>query len=228
MSLQAIPTIAAVILLNFVLLQSLPGDAADVLAGESGSATAESMALLRKHLGVDVPVGQQFLNYLGHHGALEPRLLTAVWNFGGGSDHDSAAGHAVPDAQRLRTCAGDRRFPGICHGLLGAALAGPDSVGTRSSVLYSTPAFWMGLMGIVAFSVHLGWLPSGGEMTLGADLSGWPASVGPGAICDSSPHRTVGARFRRNLRAAHARGNVEVRRQDFVRTAEAKGLHHYE
>ncbi len=64
--LQAIPTIMGVILLNFVLLQSLPGDAADVLAGESGSATAESMALLRKHLGVDIHVGQQFLNYLYH------------------------------------------------------------------------------------------------------------------------------------------------------------------
>ena len=47
---QAVPTVVGVILLNFVLMQWIPGDAADVVAAESGSATAESMAQLRSHV----------------------------------------------------------------------------------------------------------------------------------------------------------------------------------
>jgi len=63
--LQALPTVLGVVILNFLLLQLVPGDAADVIAAESGSATAESMAQLRSHFGLDVPVLQQLANYLG-------------------------------------------------------------------------------------------------------------------------------------------------------------------
>src|SRR5476649_3045698 len=63
---QAIPTVIAVVVLNFALLQLVPGDAADVLAGESGSATAETMAMMRSHFGLDLPLWHQLLNYLNH------------------------------------------------------------------------------------------------------------------------------------------------------------------
>jgi peptide/nickel transport system permease protein len=221
-SLQAIPTIAAVILLNFVLLQSLPGDAADVLAGESGSATAESMALLRKHLGVDVPVGQQFLNYLGNLAHLSlgysPRYGTSVVDL---------IMTRLPGTLFLM-------LSGLALALaigvsLGFAMAfwaqrWPDRIlSALVLVLYSTPAFWMGLMGIVLFSVHLGWLPSGGEMTLGADLAGWSHlwdRVQYVILPASTLALAFAAIYARLTRAAM----LEVRRQDFVRTAEAKGL----
>ncbi len=51
--LQAIPTVLGIVILNFFLLQLAPGDAADVLAGEAGSATEESMAALRARFGLD-------------------------------------------------------------------------------------------------------------------------------------------------------------------------------
>ena len=54
--LQAVPTVIGVVLLSFFLLQAVPGDAADVIAAESGSATEASMAALRSHFGLDQPV----------------------------------------------------------------------------------------------------------------------------------------------------------------------------
>jgi peptide/nickel transport system permease protein len=85
------------------------------------------------------------------------------------------------------------------------------------------PAFWIGLMLIVVFSVRLGWLPSGGSGTIGADLDGWAA------VADRARHMVLPALslalfylaiYARLTRAAM----LEVRGQDFVRTARAKGL----
>ena len=49
---QALPTVLGVVALNFFLLQLVPGDAADVMAAEAGSATAEMMAQLRQRFGL--------------------------------------------------------------------------------------------------------------------------------------------------------------------------------
>src|SRR5437868_3716357 len=63
-ALQAIPTIIGIVIINFLLLQLAPGDAADVLAGESGSATIETLAALRSRFGLDQPVVVQLIAYL--------------------------------------------------------------------------------------------------------------------------------------------------------------------
>ena len=49
---QAIPTVIGIVILNFFLLQLAPGDAADVMAGEAGSATEETMQMLRQRFGL--------------------------------------------------------------------------------------------------------------------------------------------------------------------------------
>ena len=59
--LQAVPTVLVIVAMNFLLLQLAPGDAADVLAGEAGSATPEFMAQLRLKFGLDQPLGVQLL-----------------------------------------------------------------------------------------------------------------------------------------------------------------------
>ena len=61
---QAVPTVLVIVALNFMLLQLAPGDAADVLAGEAGSATPEFMAQLRQKFGLDQPVAVQLLLYM--------------------------------------------------------------------------------------------------------------------------------------------------------------------
>ena len=90
-------------------------------------------------------------------------------------------------------------------------------------LLYSTPGFWLGLMAIVLFAVKLGWLPTGGNITIGADLQGWDHVV------DVAQHLILPALamsgfliaiFSRLTRSAM----LEVSRQDHVRTAQAKGL----
>ena len=53
-----------IVALNFLLLQLAPGDAADVLAGEAGSATPEFMAQLRQNFGLDQPLAVQLLLYV--------------------------------------------------------------------------------------------------------------------------------------------------------------------
>lgn len=50
----------------------------------------------------------------------------------------------------------------------------PDRIlSVLALLLYSTPGFWLGLMAIVLFSVHLGWLPTGGSSSVGAGYTGW-------------------------------------------------------
>ncbi|NLZ41062.1 MAG: ABC transporter permease, partial [Comamonadaceae bacterium] len=53
-----------IVILNFCLLQMVPGDAADVMAAESGAATAETMAQLRARFGLDRSVPAQLFAYL--------------------------------------------------------------------------------------------------------------------------------------------------------------------
>jgi peptide/nickel transport system permease protein len=113
--------------------------------------------------------------------------------------------------------------------LLGAIMATqvgrwPDRVlSILALVLYSTPAFWLGLMSIVLFAVKLGWLPPGGHETIGAGHTGW-AHVRDVASYLLLPAVALAgfyvALFSRLTRAAM----LEVSHLDFVRTAVAKGL----
>lgn len=65
-AIQAVPTVLGIVILNFFLLQLAPGDAADVLAAEAGSATVETMAEMRSRFGLDLPIVHQLMNYLGN------------------------------------------------------------------------------------------------------------------------------------------------------------------
>ncbi len=62
--LAAIPTILAIVVLNFFLLKLAPGDAVDVMAGESGAATEETMRQMRERFGLNLPVLAQLKTYV--------------------------------------------------------------------------------------------------------------------------------------------------------------------
>ena len=221
--LQALPAVLGIVLLNFLLLQAVPGDAAQVLAAESGSATAEMMAQLRERFGLDVPILQQLLSYLGNLAKLSlgysPRFNLPVSEL-----------IASRLGNTLLLMGAALTFAFITGLLMGTAMgvwAGrwPDRLlSLIALVLYSTPGFWLALMAIVVFSVSLGWLPSGGTATIGADLRGldWVLDRARYLVL---PALTMAAFyvaiFARLTRAAF----LEVSRLDFVRTANAKGLH---
>jgi peptide/nickel transport system permease protein len=221
-ALQAAPTLAGIVVLNFLLLKLAPGDAADVLAAESGFATEETMSALRLRLGLDLSVLAQLWDYLT--GLLQ-------------GDLGQSARYGMPVAEVIW-----QRLPGtlllmsvslalaigvgVALGATMAVFAGklPDRILSMVSLLfYSVPAFWIGLMLILVFSVRLGWLPSGGSGTIGSGLTGWEA------LLDQARYMILPALslalfylaiYARLTRAAM----LEVRSQDFVRTARAKGL----
>lgn len=221
-ALQAIPTVIGIVILNFFLLKLAPGDAADVMAGEAGSATEETMAALRERFGLNLPLLDQLLTYLNNlaHFSLgfSPRygmpVSDLIWQ-------------RLPGTLTLMAMALIIAIIiGMALGSVMASFAGrlPDRLLSIFSLLfYSVPGFWIGLMLIVLFSVTLGWLPSGGAGTIGSPLKGWAAFVDKArymVLPATSLALFYVAIYARLTRAAM----LEVRNQDFVRTAYAKGL----
>lgn len=221
-ALQAIPTVIGIVIINFFLLKAAPGDAADAMAAEAGSATVETMATLRHRFGLDNPVLVQLLSYLNNLAHLSlgysPRYNMSVLDL---------IGQRLPGTLLLMVLAlAIAVVLGLVVGSVMAVFAGrlPDRVLSILSLLfYSTPGFWVGLMLIVVFSVNLGWLPSGGSETIGS------SATGLAALLDKARYMVLPATslalfyvsvYARLTRAAM----LEVKNQDFVRTARAKGL----
>ncbi|KKC37986.1 ABC transporter permease [Devosia epidermidihirudinis] len=223
--LQAIPTIFIIVTLGFFMLQLAPGDAADFMAAEAGSATAETMAQLRSAFGLDLPLLSQLGSY-----------YAGLANFSLG--HSLRYGMPVSELimQRLPgtiTLMAAAIVLAVSLGLLAGTVMGmrpgrwPDRILSVLSLLfYSVPAFWIGLMLIVFFSIRLGWLPTGGGYTLGAKLSGLDWFV------DRARHLALPALslalyyvaiYARLVRASV----IEAKSQDHVRTAIAKGMGRY-
>jgi peptide/nickel transport system permease protein len=220
---QALPTMLGIIVLCFLLLHLVPGDAADVLAAENGSATAETMNALRQRFGLDQTMLTQLGNYLVHLAHLDlgysARFVMPV---------SQLILERLPNTMLLMASAlGMALVTGIFAGWVMAIFAGrlPDRILQVVVLLfYSTPGFWIGLMAIVLFSVKLGWLPSNGSMTVGVPLSGLRLLADRASylvlpsLALSSFFIAVYARLTRATM-------LEILSQDFMRTAAAKGLH---
>jgi peptide/nickel transport system permease protein len=181
------------------------------------------MAALRERFGLDQPVVSQLMNFLGHLAHFDlgfsPRYNMPVLDM---------IMTRLPNTLLLMvTALSFALLLGILLGSVMAAWAGrwPDRVLSVVVLLfYSMPGFWVGLMAVVLFSVKLGWLPSDGSMTVGSDLGGWAL------LSDRAAHLVLPALalasffvavYARLTRAAM----LDVQRQDFMRTAQAKGLH---
>jgi peptide/nickel transport system permease protein len=222
-AIQALPTMLGIIVLCFLLLKLVPGDAADVLAAESGSATAETMNAMRQHFGLDQPMFQQLLNYVVHLGRFD---LGHSARFG--MPVSQLISERLPNTLLLMISGlGMALVLGISAGWIMAIFAGrwPDRILQVVVLLfYSTPGFWIGLMAIVLFSVKLGWLPSNGSETVGVPMAGLHLLLDRASylvlpsLALSSFFIAVYARLTRATM-------LEVQGQDFMRTAAAKGLH---
>ena len=220
--LRAVPTALGVVILSFFLTRLVPGDAADVLAGESGSATAEGLAAMRAHMGLDQPLLVQlgtYLDRLAH--------LSLGWSLRYNMPVSTLVMQRLPNTLMLMTAGLTIALTlGITMGFLMAFYRGrwPDRIlSGLSLLLYSAPGFWIGLMLIILFSVKLGWLPSGGAETIGSDATGF-AAIGDRLRYLVLPSFSLAlfyvAIYARLTRVAM----IEVSHQDHVRTALAKGL----
>lgn len=219
---RAIPTILGIVVLNFALLRFVPGDAADAIAGEAGSATRQSVAALREHLGLDLPFLDQLVAYLDN---------LAHVNLGMSARYNvpvtALIADRLPATLLLMLVAFVLALSiGTFLGVVMAAWARRPAdriVSAVAILLYSVPSFWIGLMLIVLFSVTLGWLPSGGIGPAGTHEAGIAALLSRLrylALPASSLALFYVGIYARLTRTAM----IEVASLDFVRTAAAKGL----
>jgi len=220
--LRAIPLLLAVAICNFILLKLAPGDAAEVLAGEAAASSLEYLTELRVRFGLDQPVYLQLWHYL-------VKLMTLDLGFS--FRHNQSVLSLILDrlpATLLLMLSGITLavVVGACLGVLAAQRVNRlrDNLISIFAILsFSIPVFWLGLMLIVVFSVHLGWFPSGGMQTVASGKQGFAH------ILDVLHHlvmpvTTLGlfyvALYTRVMRASM----LEVFNQDYVTTARAKGL----
>lgn len=219
--LLAVPVILGIVVLNFFLIHLAPGDAASVLAGETGAATPEYMAQLRHKFGLDQPLSLQFLHYL---------LNMAHFDLGYSFRNDSPVAALIfdrlwPTALLMVTAFIVALVVGVLLGLIAAT--GRNTwrdaiISLVSLVAYATPGFWLGLMMIVVFAIRLEWLPTSGFDTVGAYNEGWAE------IADVARHLIMPAvalaLFYLALYARLMRATVlEQTGMDYVTTARAKG-----
>lgn len=214
--------ILAIVALNFLLLHLAPGDAAQVLAGEAGSASPEYMAQLRERFGLDQPIWISLLVYMKN-------VLSLDLGF--------SFRHNMPVLDLILQRLGPTILlmgatlvlsvgAGMALGLLAAARVGgwlDTCISILALISYATPLFWIGLMLIVVFSIKLDWLPTSGMETVAAFHEGWAR------VADITHHLVLPAvtlsLFYMALYARLTRAAVlEQAGMDYVATARAKGL----
>lgn len=213
----AIPTLIGVAVVTFFLIRVVPGDPVVVkLRADGAAVTEETIQAERKRLGLDKPLSVQFVDYMT--GLLTLDLGRSLWT-----------GQPVADEIAVR-------FPvslqvAIMATLIALALAIP--LGIISAVYRDTwidylvrviavsglaiPSFWLGMLMILGLLAFANWLPKIGYVPIWVDpwtnLSAliWPAlSVG-------YRYAAVATRMMRSAL-------LEVLREDYIRTARAKGL----
>ena len=220
--LQAIPVVLGVVVLNFLLLQLAPGDAATVLAGEAGGAPAEYVQALRQRFGLDKPVPVQLALYVKNILALDlgysfrnqspvlPLILARL----------SATLLLMGTTLVLSLGIG------VLLGLMAAVWVRSwkdHLISVAAIIAYAMPLFWIGLMLILLFAIKLDWLPTSGMEDAAAFYEGWER------IVDIARHLILPAVtlslfymafYTRLMRATM----LEQRGLDYVTTARAKGL----
>ncbi len=201
-------------LITFAMIHLIPGDPATAIAGLS--ATPDQIAVLRGQLGLDQPLPLQLLHWYGAllHGDLGRSLLM-------GQPVAQVTFARLPVTAALSAYALVLTLMfGLATGVI-AALEHNKIADQLAMMLamagISMPNFWLGLLMILCFAVWLGWLPTGGYVALSDDPWGWFRTSTMPAISLALLQVGLLARITRSTM-------LEVLRQDYVRTATAKGL----
>ena len=212
----------AVVILSFFLIRLAPGDAATVMAGQSGYADEAFMKSLRAEYGLDKPLPVQLARYLGAvaRGDLgtsyvrrQPVLDVIL---------ERLPNTLLLDAFALVVAiAGGVWLGGIAARRPGSA--GDAGVTVLSMLFYAVPQFWLGMMMVLVFAVWLAWLPPFGIETMGADLTGL-ARAGDVARHMILPGVTLALYFLASYARLTRTAMLEVADADFVKTARAKGI----
>ncbi len=232
--LQALPVLLGVSLLVFLGMHLIPGDVAQLLLGEKG--TAEQLQRLRHQLGLDQPIYVQYLRFLagalrGDFGDSIRTRQPVIWEIG----------QALPVTIELSLAA--LAFSVVAGLLIGVVTArrahSALDTGTMVFVLIgvSMPVFWTGILLLLVFGGILGWLPLGGVLDAGMRvqrITGMPlvdallvgdwAAVRSGVDHLVLPAVTLGTTAMATIARMARSSMLEVLNLDYVRTARAKGV----
>jgi len=204
--LMLIPVLLGVTFIVFSIMYMTPGDPAQLILGES--APPEAVAELRTDMGLDDPFIVQYGRF----------VVNAVQGDFGQSyttkrDVFSEIFARFPNTLKLAGVAVALAIAiGIPVGIISATrqYSFIDSASMIAALLgVSMPNFWLGLMLILFFSVNLGWLPSSGA-------DSWKHMILPAVTLGTSSAAIITRMTRSSM--------LEVVRQDFIRTARAKGV----
>ncbi len=234
--LSSLPTLLGVSVVAFFLIRLVPGDPVLLMLGERGS-SPELYQQMQAQLGLDRPLAEQYFKFLSQvvrgdlgtsvvsrrpvleefwgrfPATLELSLVALLW--------------AVLLGIPLGVWAAVKRSTLWDYSLMGGALVG-----------YSMPIFWWGLILILVFSVGLGWTPVSGRISVWHEvevitgfmlIDAWWSEDGFEAFLDAFRHLALPALALGTVPlAAIARMTrsslLEVLREDYIRTAKAKGL----
>jgi peptide/nickel transport system permease protein len=209
--LEVIPTVLLVLTLVFLALRILPGDPAIAALGEY--ATPEAIATFRQKLGLDQPLWMQYNSFVRH--ALIGDFGVSMTN---GTSINALLLDSLPYTIELALAA---TLIGIVIGVpLGAWSAvrrnrAPDILGRLFALAgFSLPDFYVGVLLLIVFSLHLDWFPmlGGGEGLLDTLRHLVLPAVTLGLVMAAFVMRLT----RTSL--------LEVLRRDYVRTARGKGV----
>ncbi len=207
--LAMIPTIAGVALIIFVLFSVIPGSFASALMDDGrGAMDPEVAARMRAALGLDDPLIVRFGRYMR-------QLMTGDLgtSFRTGEPVARLVGQRIGASLELALAAmGFAMLIGIPLGFYAALRPGSlvDTLAMIGAVSgLSLPKFWLGLMLMYLFAVHLQWLPSFG-------YGGWRHLVLPALALGVSPLALLARTTRASV--------LDVINADFVRTARSKGM----
>jgi peptide/nickel transport system permease protein len=209
-----VATLFFVSVLVFVVIRVLPGDPALIILGTEGS--PEAAAQLRRAMGLDRPLAVQYLEWIG-------RAL--VGDLGRSIQYDVPVTSLILSRLHVTLpltllAAAMMAAAAIPAGVFAATHQrrwGDYATMVLSQLGVAVPGFWAGLLLILLFSVRLGWVRSGG-------FDGWDQGLWPALRSLLLPAVALGF-FQFAVLARTTRSAVlEVLREEYVKTARAKGL----
>ena len=203
-------------LLVFLMLRFIPGDAVEIMLGANVDISPERVDALRRQLGLDLPVYQQYANWLG--GVLRGDFGTSIWT------GEPVAGEILarlPVTLEITLLA--LLFALLVSFPLGILAArargtwGDTLVRVLSIVGLTLPSFWVGVLLLYFVSVRFPGFPAIGFVPFAEDPLGNLSRLSLPVVAVSLP---MIAGLSRILRSSL----LEVMNADFVRTARAKGV----